>query len=192
MTERAKDLVDRAIAFATRAHLGQMRKGTALPYIEHPLAVGRILADCGQPAAVVAAGVLHDTIEDTAVTRAELERHFGPRVAELVAAVSEPDRSVSWEERKRHTIATVRSAPLPVVWIELADKLDNIRAIAADGHRLGGAIWQRFSRPEPDQRWYYRGLARAFAERMTDGVGQMLAAEIGRTVEAVFGPGEMP
>ena len=187
MTDRVKDLVDRAIAFATRAHLGQMRKGTALPYIEHPLAVGRILAECGQLAGVVAAGVLHDTIEDTAVTRAEIERHFGPRLAELVAAVSEPDRNVSWEERKRRTIETVRRASLPVVWIELADKLDNIRAIAADARRLGDTIWQRFSRPEPDQRWYYRGLARAFAERMTEDPGRTLAAELGRTVEDVFG-----
>lgn len=184
--------MERAIDFALDAHRGQMRKGTSLPYIEHPLAVGLILAESGQPTEVVAAGVLHDTIEDTAVTRAELERHFGPRVAELVAAVSEPDRSVPWEERKRRTIATVRSAPLPVVWIELADKLDNIRAIAADARQLGDTIWQRFHRPEPDQRWYYRSLARAFAERMTEGVGQVLAAELGRTVEAVFGPAEMP
>lgn len=181
-------VVFEAIEFAARAHSGQLRKGTRLPYIIHPLAVARILIEHERPDPIVVAGILHDTIEDTPVTRAEIEARFGLEVADLVVAVSEPDKSLPWEERKRGTLETIRSGPEPVVWIELADKFDNARSLAADYARLGDAIWERFRRPMAEQRWYYLALKDALGDRMRTQPGARLAQLFGQEVIKVFGP----
>ena len=83
-----------AIHFATNAHKGQTRKGKPdVSYITHPLAVGILLAKAGALEDVIIAGILHDTIEDTEVTKKEIENTFGNRVAEMVDDVTEQDKS---------------------------------------------------------------------------------------------------
>ena len=124
-----------AIGLAAQAHHRQVRKGTEIPYIVHPLAVAGILIRAGSPEHVVIAGVLHDTIEDTPVSIDLIRSQFGPSVAELVLAVSEPDKQAPWETRKSHTLDTLGSTLQPeTLVVALADKLDNIRAIR-DGLR---------------------------------------------------------
>lgn len=181
-------MVFEAIEFAARAHAGQVRKGTRLPYIIHPLSVARILIEQDQPDTTVVVGILHDTIEDTQVTREDIEADFGSEVADLVAAVSEPDKDLPWEDRKRGTLETIRSGPEAAVWVELADKLDNVRSLAADHARLGDRVWDRFRRPKKEQRWYYDALRDALAKRMEAGSGARLAAAFGELVEKVFFP----
>lgn len=154
-----------AIDLATRAHRGQVRKSTGVPYIVHPLGVARLLVEHGLPEEVVIAGVLHDVVEDTPVGLDELEARFGPRVAAIVRALSEPDKSAPWEERKRHTIETLREVELHVVLASCADKLDNLRSLAADLERLGEALWESFKRGREQQAWYYGGLGEVFAAR---------------------------
>lgn len=146
----------------------QARKGTAFPYVIHPLRVGEILYRHGCDEDVIRAGMLHDTIEDAQVTRAELADRFGERVAELVVGASEPDRRASWRERKEHTIAYVRTAPADVIEVLAADKLDNVRSIKESLAERGDETWQIFNAGEADQRWYYRELARAFLDRDPD------------------------
>src|ERR1039457_2338264 len=90
-----------AVSFATEAHTGQFRKGTSIPYIIHPLNVGKILINCGCRIEMVIAGILHDTIEDTHVSLSDVLERYGVDVANLVEGVSEPDRSDSWENRKK-------------------------------------------------------------------------------------------
>ena len=70
-------MIDLAIEVAVRAHQNQLRKGTDIPYITHPIAVGIILAKAGCPDEIIAAGILHDTVEDTAVTLDYLQATFG-------------------------------------------------------------------------------------------------------------------
>lgn len=154
-----------AIELAARAHRGQVRKGTGVPYLIHPLGVARLLIEYGLPEEVVVAGVLHDTVEDTAVTLPELEQAFGARVARLVEGLSEPDKQASWEERKRHTLEHLREAPREVVLASCADKLDNLLSLAADLERMGDAVWSVFKRGRDQQAWYYRGLGEVFAAR---------------------------
>ena len=78
-------MIDRAIAFATRAHEGQVRKGTMRPYIVHPLEVGRIVSLMTDDEEIISAAILHDTIEDCEeVTDEVLRKEFGDRVTELV------------------------------------------------------------------------------------------------------------
>lgn len=176
-----------AIGLAAQAHHRQVRKGTEIPYLTHPLAVAGILIRAGSPEHVVIAGVLHDTIEDTPVSIDLIRSQFGPNVAELVLAVSEPDKQAPWETRKSHTLDTLGSTPQPeTLVVALADKLDNIRAIR-DGLRTEGVgFWARFNRPKHQQEWYYRSLEAIFTRRVTRDPGASLAAEFRREVAQVF------
>ena len=96
--------IDKAIAFATKAHEGQYRKGTMRPYIVHPVEVSDIVASMTKDEDVISAAVLHDTVEDCKdVTVEILEKEFGSRVASIVAQESE-DKTKTWKERKGITI----------------------------------------------------------------------------------------
>ena len=85
-------LLDDAINFATKAHAGVCRKGKTRPYILHPLEAMNIASTLTEDEEVLAAAVLHDTVEDTDVTKADIRAAFGSRVADLVAAESEDKR----------------------------------------------------------------------------------------------------
>lgn len=150
--------VDLALEVAARAHLGQLRKGTDVPYIAHPCGVGLILARAGCAEDVVAAGILHDTIEDTGLTLEEIAGDFGAEVAAIVEACSEPDKSLPWEERKRHAIESLREAPEEARLVTCADKLHNARSILAGRRALGERVWDRFRGGKELQAWYYRGV----------------------------------
>jgi (p)ppGpp synthase/HD superfamily hydrolase len=138
----ATPLVRRAYAFAELAHRGQRRKdGQA--YISHPVRVARILATLGYPDEVLAAALLHDVVEDTGATLAEIRQAFGARVAELVACVSE-DPALVGAERKRAYRERVRVAPHDARAICAADKvcnLDDLRIAAATEDHM---VLQRF------------------------------------------------
>lgn len=160
-------VIEEAIAFAAEAHSGQQRKATGRPYIWHPLAVGRLLADYGYPEHVVVAGLLHDTVEDTSVTLDDLDRLFGARVAAIVEGCTEPNhRSLRWEERKTHTIGALPGASLDVRVVVASDKIDNLRSIAEDLETIGESVWERFRRDRPKQEWYYRGIAAAIRRNL--------------------------
>lgn len=180
-------MIFKAIEFAARAHAGQYRKGTRIPYITHPLNVAKILIEyeCREP--VVVAGILHDTLEDTRVTGAEIADLFGTEVMELVNAVSEPNKSdFTWENRKAHTLKRLKNASQEVLMLSLADKHDNIRAISDDHERLGEKIWKRFNRPKEKQKWYYEALADVFSEKI-DQAAARFAQQFRTDVKRIFG-----
>lgn len=176
-----------AIEFAARAHSGQYRKGTRIPYIVHPLAVARILIEHDAPDDVVVAAVLHDVVEDTRVTLPEIRAAFGDTIAGLVQAMSEPDRSDTWENRKRDTLTFMETAPQEVLLIKVADQLDNIRGIREDYLTQGDAVWKRFNRGREKQKWYHEGLADLFRRRLVTEQGKLLAQEYEAHVRAVYG-----
>lgn len=178
-------MLEDAIAFAARAHAGHIRKGTDVPYIWHALAVGKLLQDAGCDEVVVVAGILHDTVEDTGVTLAELAERFGDRVADIVRGCSEPDKSLPWEERKQHTISSLPGAALEVRLVSAADKIDNLRSIATNRQLHGENVWERFRRGREKQEWYYRGVAQAV--RVDPGQDHPLFAALVREAAAVFG-----
>jgi (p)ppGpp synthase/HD superfamily hydrolase len=179
-------MIFRAIEFATKAHAGQYRKGTKIPYIIHPLAVAKILIEYGGPEHVVIAGILHDTIEDTPVTADQIKGVFGCHVANLVVAVSEPDKSDTWENRKKHTLTMLKILSEEALLISLADKLDNIGAIQDDLMMHGPDLWKRFKRPREEQRWYYESLAGIFSARLIDAKAYPLAERFQTAVKKVF------
>jgi len=186
-------ILDRAIVFATEAHRGAFRKGTQIPYILHPLEAAAIAATITVDYEVLAAAVLHDVIEDTAVTEAELREVFGSRVAELVCAESENKRADlpagdTWRIRKQETLdALLEEDRRDVKILVLADKLSNIRSIHRDFRALGEALWERFNMKDPDQiGWYYRSIGEALENEL----GETLAwKEYRGLVEETFGGG---
>lgn len=179
--------IDEAIEFAVRAHTGQHRKGTDIPYITHPMAVAMLLARAGCDEEIITAGLLHDTVEDCGVSLAEIAARFGERVAAIVEGCSEPDKAAPWEARKEHTLHYLRTAPLDVKLVSCADKLHNARTIAADVAAHGEATWSRFKRGRAQQGWYYRGIVEAFRPEIEAGMYPDLFAALEAEVRALFG-----
>jgi (p)ppGpp synthase/HD superfamily hydrolase len=179
-------MVNRAIEVAAKAHRNQVRKGTDIPYIAHPYAVGLMLARSGCSDDVVAAGILHDTIEDTELTEEDLRRDFGEEVASIVAGCSEPDRSHSWEERKEHTLAYMPTAPWEVRAVSCADKLHNLLSIEHGYQTLSEEVWTRFKKGRSQQEWYYRGMAAAICTPHPGEPAVPLCRELREAVERMF------
>ena len=161
-------MIDKAMEFATKAHEGQVRKGTKRPYIVHPVEVGDIVASMTKDEEVICAAILHDTIEDCkGITKDTLAEEFSERVASFVAQESE-DKTKSWYERKFATICHIRTAPREVQMIGLADKLSNMRDIDRDYPVVGEELWNRFRMKNKDTiGWYYKGIRDALADSFT-------------------------
>ena len=159
------DLVDQAIGFAARAHQGQQRKSSDMPYIAHPVAVAMILQSMGCDETIVAAGLLHDTVEDTPVTLDEIRQVFGDEVAAIVAGCTEPPKKgYKWETRKRHMVETLRDAPLSVKLVAAADKYHNLHHTLHNERIHGQAIWRKFGRGKEQQAWYYQAVLASLLE----------------------------
>lgn len=180
-------MIDLAIEVAALAHRGQVRKASDVPYIAHPYAVGMLLAWAGCSDEVMAAGILHDTVEDTPLTLDYLRETFGDTVASIVEGCSEPDKSASWEERKRHTLHYLPTAPWEVRTVACADKLHNIRTIAAAHKQMGEQVWTRFNKGRAEQAWYYRGLVGALCAPRDGEPPIPFCDEFKRQVEQLFG-----
>ena len=178
------DMVEKAIVFAAKAHDHQKRKGTDIPYITHPIAVGMLLQKEKCSEEVIVAGILHDTLEDTETTFEELKEMFGLRVANLVQAASEKDKSLPWEVRKQQTIDGLKDATLEELQVIVADKYHNLKSIQYDFELLGDLIWQRFNRGKRDQHWYYASIVKALSPRKKE---FRVIGELEEVVIEVFG-----
>jgi guanosine-3',5'-bis(diphosphate) 3'-pyrophosphohydrolase len=120
-----------AAAFAARKHTGQKRKGKdEEPYINHPIEVANLLVAVGgvDDIDVLAAGLLHDTIEDTGTTRADIEAKFGSRTADIVVELTD-DKSLPKAERKRLQVEHAPHLSPEAKLVKLADKISNITDI---------------------------------------------------------------
>ena len=173
-------VIEKAIQIASRAHVNQCRKHTDIPYITHPVAVGMMLMKAGYGDEIIAAGILHDTVEDTTLSLADIEREFGGEIASIVEGCSEPDKSLSWEERKQHTIEFLKTAPEAIRAVACADKLHNIRSIIDDYEQIGDNVWERFNRGKKDQEWYYRKVVESLGHQSNFQLLDELKIEVDR------------
>jgi len=129
------DLLRRAHDTAARAHEGQVRK-TGDPYITHPVAVAHMLAQYGLDSDTIAAAFLHDTVEDTPLTLAQVEKDFGKDIAQLIDGVTKLDR-VRYSNREQAQAASIRkmvvamARDVRVLIIKLFDRLHNLRTVYA-------------------------------------------------------------
>ena len=118
-----------ALTFASARHANQYREIDHAPFIAHPIEVGSLLHADGQPDEVIAAGLLHDVLEKTGTTRAELQRRFGARVAGLVESVSDDPSIDDYGSRKRELRDRVAHAGSDTVAIFAADKISKVREL---------------------------------------------------------------
>src|SRR5437762_11462561 len=125
-------LLLKALAFAAHKHRDQRRKDAeSSPYINHPIALADVLINEGgvTDVEVLCAALLHDTVEDTATTHEELVDAFGPRIARIVAEVTD-DKRLPKAERKRLQIEHAASLSPEAKLVKLADKICNLRDVA--------------------------------------------------------------
>lgn len=159
-----------AYAYAARAHLGQYRKKTRVPYFTHIITTMNYAVQLTQEIEVLQAAILHDTVEDTWVTLDDLRTEFGDRVARLVEAETENKRrnipaAQTWEIRKRETIEHLKVASLDAKLIVLADKTANLESIVREQHYLKTEIWDKFNQPDKSkQEWYFRAVREQLME----------------------------
>jgi len=135
LPEAQRHQLRRAWAVGAAAHAGQTRK-SGEPYITHPVAVAKVLAEQGLDVETLVAAILHDTIEDTPLTRECLATEFGPTVAELVDGVTKLDK-LQFRDRQEAAAESFRkmllamARDLRVILIKLADRLHNMRTLGA-------------------------------------------------------------
>ena len=123
-------LAQAALMFASARHAGQYREIDHTPFIAHPIEVGRLLHHDGQPDELIAAGLLHDLLEKTETTTAELERRFGARTAWLVESVSDDPLIGDYRSRKCELRDRIAHAGCDTVAIFAADKVSKVRELA--------------------------------------------------------------
>ena len=121
------DIKERAKLFAINAHYGQVRKSEIdKPMIIHPINVANILNEYSFDDNVIAAGYLHDVVEDTKYNDEDILKEFGEDILSLVMGDSEPDKKLSWEERKQYTIDKVKTLDIRHKAVVCADKISNL------------------------------------------------------------------
>ncbi len=156
-------LIERAMRLAARAHLGQTRKESNLPYLMHPSMVALMLARHGFGSEVLAAALVHDVLEDTEVGEIEMREELGEEVLALVKAVSY-DQALSWEQARVAYIEAVRQAPEGAKAISVGDKIHNAQSLILGHEAMGKTIWSNFTRPRDKKLWFEEEMLKMLRE----------------------------
>jgi (p)ppGpp synthase/HD superfamily hydrolase len=172
---------ERALDYAHVIHVPQVRKGTDIRYIEHPVAVAKLVLERGGTETEAIAALLHDAVEDQGGRRRleDIRQRFGERVAQIVEGCSEwimePHQTEKdkppWRERKERYLEHIRETDdASALLVGLADKVHNASAIVADLQPPAdpAKVMSRFSATPPDVARYYRGLVDAFRGRSNE------------------------
>lgn len=181
------DKIEKAMIFAYERHKTQKRKTNNCPYFVHLMDVVSILYKEGVSEDLICAGYLHDSVEDfkyTKVREEEIRKEFGDGVANLVMAVTETDKSLSWLERKTRSIEHLKTASREIKLLKCADKLSNLRDIFRDSKKYGeDKVFDNFKVGKDQQKIYYKGVLEQFEEiKNTE-----MYKEYKKLVEKVFG-----
>jgi (p)ppGpp synthase/HD superfamily hydrolase len=175
---------EQALTYAAILHSGQVKKGTAVPYIGHLLTVTGIALEHGADEDEAIAALLHDAVEDAGGKGrlADIRGRFGERVATIVEGCTDTDVAPKpdWSERKRQYVEHLRQEENPsVLLVCVSDKLANTRAILGDYRQIGEEVWKRFSGGREGTLWYYRTLTSVLLEKTPT---SPLVAELERVV----------
>jgi (p)ppGpp synthase/HD superfamily hydrolase len=173
--------VDRALAW----HGDQRRKGTAVPYVSHLLQVAGLVLELGGSVDQAVAGLLHDAVEDTTATLADVEADFGPTVAAIVADCTDtlpgdtPERKSPWRERKERHLRRLAELGSESALVAACDKRHNLASLVADLRARGpDEVAASFSAPPEAQLWYYTEatdrLRAAIPARLADELDELL------------------
>ena len=163
--KRIDNIIERALMFATVVHNGQVRKAEPnKPLIMHPIGVAQILNENGADDNLIAAGFLHDVVEDTKYKIEHIEKYFGKDIAHLVDVATDKNKDKGWEERRKITIEFVKGLELREKMLITADKINNIEDIARMFREKGKKDFSAFNRGEQYQEWYYRNMYMSLIE----------------------------
>ena len=157
-----------AIAYATRMHDGQERQIDGAPFIVHPLEVAALLYEACAPDYLIAAGVLHDTIEKTDARLNDLRERFGARVATLVLAVSEDKHINGYTSRKAALREQVASAGEEALVLFAADKLSKSRELRIEPAPVSQPHARKASAVRSRRLTHYRHCLRLLEDQIPD------------------------
>lgn len=164
------DRFDNALAYASRIHRSQTRKGSEIPYVSHLLGVAAIAIENGADEDQAIAALLHDAVEDQGgLDRLEdIRARFGERVAQMVDDCTDAyvEPKPAWRPRKEEYIASLDDKPIASLEISLADKTHNAMMTLANLREEGEAIWAIFNGQKEGTLWYYRSIAEKFEARI--------------------------
>lgn len=162
-------LVERALSFTIRAHDGQYRKHDKdTPYVFHPMVVSLILKTADFDEKVIAAGLLHDVVEDTRYSIDDISKLFGGEIASLVMTATEPDKSLPWKERKKQQIKVIKDLPVANKAIVCADKIANLEDLRIQLRKNGYIDFSVFRADRNEQEWFFRSVYNALSENNND------------------------
>ena len=188
--------INQALVIATKAHDGQTRKGTDIPYITHPVAVALLASEYTDDEDVIIGALFHDVLEDVSpdiYSEQEMRADFGDRVTDLVKAVSEDKRpdepEKPWKDRKVAYIEHLRQeADTGAVVVSAADKTHNLLSITQDYQEYGDDLWSRFNAPKEEQLWYYQAVTGVVEEKLEPGVLTDRLVELTRQLGEIITP----
>lgn len=158
-----------------------------MPFIAHPVGVALILQEMGCHETVVAAGLLHDTVEDTKVTPDDIRQNFGDEVADIVAGCTEPPKKGdNWESRKMHLIRTLTDAPMSVKLVAATDKYHNLSHTLQNLRSEGSSVWKRFGRGPEQQAWYYRTVLVSILTNIPEPAPYPIFGQLSDVIDELF------
>lgn len=158
-----------AFGYAARVHAGQLRKGSAVPYISHPMAVSALVLEYGGDEDQVIAALLHDVVEDGGAEHAsQINQYFGERVLRMVLdctdAIGQQPKP-EWRPRKQRYLEHLAEIAADSLLVNACDKLHNARCILRDLEQHGAKVFNRFGAGRDGVLWYYRSLSELFDRR---------------------------
>lgn len=186
--------LQKAFRYAAAKHEGQSRKGTAVPYLSHLMAVTSLVLEAGGDEDMAIAALLHDVVEDCGgmPRLREIRKRFGARVAKIVEGCTDSfgDPKPEWIERKKEYLAEVKHADNETRLVSASDKLHNVRTILTDYRIDGEAIWIRFNGRKEGTLWYYRALSDEYS-RKPNRITREIEVTL-KELEELCGSGSMP
>jgi myo-inositol-1(or 4)-monophosphatase len=165
-------LIHKAIDFAIEVHKKKKRKGKSIPYIVHPLTVALILSRVTDDEEIIVAGILHDTIEDCkpygSVTKEMIAKEFTPHVAELVDSVTEPNKDLTWIERKQAALNHLKDMNHDQLLLKSADVLQNLTDLNEDIFNQGLKAFESFNAAQEHTVGRYKSLEKELSKTWPD------------------------
>ena len=159
---RLSENYSKALDFAFKLHINQIRKCSRTPYFGHLMQVSSLVLEYGGAEKQAIAALLHDAVEDQGgdKTATSIKENFGEEILSLVLSCSEELtwRELDWKTRKQKYIAKVSSQPKEAQLIAICDKIHNLSSIIRDYSQFGSKIWLELKSGAEGNRWFYRNF----------------------------------
>lgn len=167
------DLTAKALAISAKVHEHQVRKGSDIPYIVHPVEVAMILQKIGASEEMIAAALLHGVFSNSNIGLSSvielIEKNFGEKahkIIEIIDGVSEGQENggnTPWKMQKQQSFDYLakEDTPLEIKMVSCAEKLSNIRDLVRGYREMGDSIWKKFNEGYNEQKWYYESSVKS-------------------------------